>query len=151
MFKFFNFCFFVHFECLCACLRVSFCLCGCNFGWVSGPPREPRRPPPRLFSLDLHAKVTSKPRLTKERPITQKRNPVTLREFAPAKPAHRWAAHNIFPLKYRTEYAVIPIFTEGFPEAPAARKQCKAQQSVKSVHTPEGSTHDKPAAQRICI
>ena len=66
-------------SCVCSCcmfvrkhLCISVCISGCNLGWGSGPPREPPETPPRLFSPDLHAQETSKPRLAKEGPSPRK-------------------------------------------------------------------------------
>ena len=87
-------CFFV-FVYSCASLSVFDFMCMILGG---GPAR---RVNPRDASPDLHAKLTSKPRLTEAR----------LRELAQPNPALKWTAHTIFPLIHNTELDVIPICT----------------------------------------
>ena len=46
----------------------------------------------------------------------------------------------MFTLRYKTEYAVVPVCTYGEPDAPAAREQCKALYPVQPVHMTKPET-----------
>ena len=139
---FFCLCIFVHTRlrvCFCICtfvrarLCTHFCTCGRTLERGSRSPREPRR---RHSDCSIARKSNKQLQTDQRRMITQKRNPVDFSIPSGVGPA-RWAAHNIFSLKYKTEYAVIPTCKKGLPDAPAARRQRKALQCEKSVHTPE--------------
>ena len=85
----------------------------CMFGCLLVGPAEPRDATPIVQSRHAR-KSNTQSQTNQRRTTTQKRNPV---DFSFLRPnlAHRWAAHNMFPLRYKTEFAVIPIFTKVNP------------------------------------